>query len=148
PVVADIGFPPDLLDSQLWLMERADAAARLPSRRADTHKRATGVVLVVAGSRAMTGAPALVARAAYRAGAGLVTVAVPEDILPVVEGLSPECTFLPLPQTEDGTVSESAWPILEERLEGFDTVAVGPGLTTDESTSVLVRRLVAQSPTP
>lgn len=146
--VADIGFPPDLVSSDLWLVEREDVAALVPRRGPESHKRAAGVVLVLAGSRSMTGAAALAAAAAYRAGAGLVTLAVPEGILPVVEQAVTEATFLPLPQTEAGAVSLEAWPILEERLTDVDSAAVGPGLGTEPSTVELVRRLVAQSPAP
>jgi NAD(P)H-hydrate epimerase len=146
--VADIGFPPDLVRSDLWLMEAEDAAGLLPSRSPESHKRASGVVLVVAGSRSMTGAAALTAGAAYRAGAGLVTLAVPEGILPVVEAAVAEAIFLPLPETADGTVAEEAWPVLLPRLAGVQAVAVGPGLTTNPSTSELVRRMVADSPVP
>ena len=62
--VADIGFPPELVRADAFLMEPADVAAVLPERDIDTHKRATGVLIVVAGSRDMTGAAHLVAEAA------------------------------------------------------------------------------------
>jgi NAD(P)H-hydrate epimerase len=146
--VADIGFPPDLVRSDVWLMEAADAAALVPTRPEEAHKRSTGTVLLVAGSRAMTGAAILATRAAYRAGAGLVTLALPESIVPVVQAALPEPVFLPVPQTEGGAISEDAWPALEERLEGVRAVAIGPGLSTDPSTGALVRRLVAESPVP
>ena len=146
--VADIGFPPDLVRSELWWVEAEDAAGLVPRREPESHKRASGVVLVVAGSRSMTGAAALAARAAYRAGAGLVTVAVPEGVLPVVQAAAPEATFLPLPQTEMGTVAEEAAGAILERLEDVHAMALGPGLTTHPSTVELVRRLVAESPVP
>ena len=146
--IADIGFPADLVHSDLWLVEPDDAAALIEPRAAESHKRASGVVLVVAGSRAMTGAAALTAVSAYRAGAGLVTLAVPEGILPVIQGLVTETTFLPLPETDGGSASAEAWPLLAERLEDADAAAVGPGLSTDPSTVELVRRLVAESPVP
>jgi hydroxyethylthiazole kinase-like uncharacterized protein yjeF len=146
--VADIGFPPDLVRSDLWLVERQDAAALLRRREPESHKRASGVVLVVAGSRTMAGAAVLAASSAYRAGAGLVTLAVPEGILPVVESAITESTFLPLPETSAGTVSREAWPVLQDRMEGVDAAAVGPGLSTDPDTAEMVRRLVAESPVP
>jgi NAD(P)H-hydrate epimerase len=148
PLVADIGFPPDLVSPQQWLMERADASAMVPTRPMEGHKRTSGVVLVVAGSRGMTGAAGLVAVAAYRAGAGLVTVAAPEEILPPVQALVPEATFLPLPGTEQGTVAEEAWTALVERLDAVNVVAVGPGMTTQPETAALVRRLVRECPVP
>jgi hydroxyethylthiazole kinase-like uncharacterized protein yjeF len=146
--VADIGFPPDLVRTDLWLAERGDVARLLKPRDPESHKRAAGAVLVLAGSRAMTGAAVLTATAAYRAGAGLVTLAVPEGILPVVEGAIAEATFLPLPETEEGSVSEEAWPVIRKRLGEVQSGAVGPGLTTEPSTVELVRRVVAESPVP
>jgi ADP-dependent NAD(P)H-hydrate dehydratase / NAD(P)H-hydrate epimerase len=146
--VADIGFPPELVRSDLSLVEAADVATLLGPREPDTTKRRVGVVLVLAGSRTMTGAAVLAARAATRAGAGLVTLAVPQGILPVVEAGLVEGTFLALPETEAGTVSEEAWPVLEERLAGVTAAAVGPGLTTSPATSQLVRRFVRECPIP
>jgi ADP-dependent NAD(P)H-hydrate dehydratase / NAD(P)H-hydrate epimerase len=146
--VADIGFPPDLLRGEVHLTEPADVAALLVPRPPETHKRATGVVLVVAGSRRMTGAPLLVAEGAYRSGAGLVTMAVPESALPVVQAGMAEATFLPLAEGPAGSVAERAWDVLATRLEVFDAVALGPGLSTDEETPAFVRRLVAESPVP
>jgi hydroxyethylthiazole kinase-like uncharacterized protein yjeF len=84
--VEPIGFPQDLIHSDLVLVEAEDVAAMLPPREADTHKRSAGYAVVVGGSRLMTGAVALAGAAAYRAGAGLVAVAVPEGILPVTQG--------------------------------------------------------------
>jgi NAD(P)H-hydrate epimerase len=146
--VADIGFPPDLLGSDLALVEASDVAGWLGQRGAESHKRESGYVLVLAGSGAMTGAAILAASSAYRAGAGLVTLAVPDGILRVVEGALTEATFLPLPETKDGTVSEEAWPILRERLDGVGAAALGPGLTTDPSTVALIRRVVREAPVP
>jgi hydroxyethylthiazole kinase-like uncharacterized protein yjeF len=146
--VADIGFPPELLTSDLWLLEPRDVRAVLPSREPESHKRLSGVVLVVAGSRRMTGAPRLVAEGAYRAGAGLVTVAVPEGVLPAVQASLAEATYLPLPEGPAGSTSETAWEALEDRLTSVGAVAVGPGLSTDEETPALVRRLVRESPVP
>jgi ADP-dependent NAD(P)H-hydrate dehydratase / NAD(P)H-hydrate epimerase len=145
--VADIGFPEDLVMSDLSMVEAQDVAGLLPRRPPESHKR-DAVVMVLAGSRAMTGAPVLAATAAYRAGAGLVTLAVPEGILTVVQEGIAEATFLPLRETEEGTIDERAWELFRERLEEVDAVAVGPGLTTNPSTVELVRNLVAESPVP
>lgn len=146
--VADIGFPPDLLRSDLVLVEADDVAARLPRRDPAGHKRSGGVVLVVSGSRRMTGAPQLVAESAYRAGAGLVTVAVPEGILGVVQAGMAEATFLPLPEGSEGSIAEEAWEALAGDLDRFDAVAIGPGLSTDGGTPMFVRRMLRESPVP
>ena len=135
--VADIGFPQDLLHADAYVMEPADVAAVLPERDIDTHKRATGVLVVVAGSRDMTGAAHLVAEAAGRIGAGLVQVAVPAGILPIVQSQLVETTFLALPETADGSVALAALGILLDRLEGADALAIGPGLSTNDETAEL-----------
>ena len=146
--VVDIGFPDDLMRPHAWLTEPSDVAAWLPSRDTDTHKRASGVLVVVAGSRGMTGAARLIAAAAGRIGAGLVTVASPEGAIPQIQAGLTEPTFLPLPETADGTVAEDgAAPVLE-RLEAADALAIGPGLTTDEGTLAFVRDVVRRSPVP
>lgn len=145
--VADIGFPPDLLGTDLWMTEAMDVAAVLPRRPPESHKR-QATVMVLAGSRTMTGAPVLAASGASRAGAGLVTLAVPEGILAVVQEGVTETIFLPLPQTESGSVHEEARSLVLERLRDAKALAVGPGLTTDPSTAELVRGLVAASPVP
>jgi NAD(P)H-hydrate epimerase len=145
--VADIGFPPALVTSDLWMVEGEDVAALLPRRPAESHKR-DAVVLILAGSRSMTGAPTLAGAAAYRAGAGLITLAVPEGILPVVQGTIQEATFLPLPQTSSGSAAEDAFGPVMERSANVQALAIGPGLSTDPSTGELVRRLVAESPIP
>ena len=146
--VADIGIPEDLLQSELSLVEAADVAAWLPRRAPDAHKRSTGVVLVVAGSRDMTGAAVLASTAAYRAGAGLVTLAAPQSAIAVARERLVEATFLQLDETSEGGAGASAWAALEKRLRAVDAVAVGPGLGRDASTAELVHRLVAESPVP
>jgi ADP-dependent NAD(P)H-hydrate dehydratase / NAD(P)H-hydrate epimerase len=146
--VVDIGFPDDLLRAQAWLTEPEDVAGWLPSRDSDTHKRASGVLVVVAGSRSMTGAPKLIAEAAGRIGTGLVTVAGPEGSMTAIQASLTEPTFLPLPETETGTVSEEAIEPLLERLGVADAVAIGPGLTTDRATAAFVREIVRRSPVP
>ncbi len=146
--VAGIGFPPELIRSDLHLVEEADVAALLPFRPVETHKRASGTVLVVGGSRVFTGAVCLAAEAAYRAGAGLVSVAVPEGILPVVQARLTEATYIALPQTADGTIAHAAGAVLAEHLERAHAVALGPGVTTNEQTASFVRTLVRTCPVP
>jgi ADP-dependent NAD(P)H-hydrate dehydratase / NAD(P)H-hydrate epimerase len=146
--VADIGFPQDLMRPDAFLVEPSDVAAVLPERSIDTHKRATGVLLVVAGSRGMTGAVRLIAEAAGRIGAGLIQVAVPRSILSVVQTELVETTFLPLDETSAGTIGAASLDIVLERLDGVDALAIGPGLSTDEETAGFVRELVRASPVP
>jgi NAD(P)H-hydrate epimerase len=145
--IVDIGVPEDVVASDLALVTQADVEAWLPSRSFDTHKRDAGYVAVIAGSRAMTGAPGLAAGAAYRAGAGLVALAVPETILPVVQPVVREAVFAPLPETSSGSIAGTS-DRLDEILGQADAVAIGPGLTTDERTGSFVRELVRTSSVP
>ncbi|HYZ11082.1 MAG TPA: NAD(P)H-hydrate dehydratase [Actinomycetota bacterium] len=143
--VADIGFPQELLVSEAWRVEADDVRAWWPVRDPDTSKRRSGVVMVIGGSRRMTGAPRLMAEAALRAGAGLVTVAVPEGILAPVQAGLLEPTFVPLAEGSTGSLSEAAWDVVADRLQGFDAVAIGPGLSTEGETPSFVRRLVREA---
>jgi NAD(P)H-hydrate epimerase len=106
------------------------------------------VVMVVAGSADMSGAAALASSAAYRAGAGIVTLASTPRVLDVVRQRVPEATLLPLPETNGGSVDATGWDQLAERLAQADAVAVGPGLGRHPSTRELIRRVVRESPAP
>jgi len=146
--VVDIGFPDDLVRAEAFLVEPDDVHAVLPGRDVDTHKRASGVVLVVAGSREMPGAARLISRAAGRVGAGLVTVAVPASALSVVAAGLTEATFRTLPETDAGTTAPEALPLILEAAERADAIALGPGLSTHPETAGLVRDLVREAPIP
>jgi NAD(P)H-hydrate epimerase len=146
--VVDIGFADDLMPHDAGLIEAADVASVVPTRVIDGHKRRSGVLLVVAGSRRMTGAPALIARAAARMGAGLVTVAAPEEVLRALQAQLAEAVFLPLPQTSDGSVSRDALDPALAAAAAADAVAIGPGLGRDPDTEAFVRDLVSRCPVP
>jgi NAD(P)H-hydrate epimerase len=145
--VADIGFPEDLVRSDLGLVEADDVVSWLPRREPETHKRAAGYAVVIGGSRTMTGAVGLMAGGAYRAGAGLVGAAVPASILPVVQGAIREAVFAPLPETDAGTAAGPG-ERLKAMLGEARAVALGPGMTTDARTAEWVRQLVRASKIP
>ncbi|MEX0834356.1 MAG: NAD(P)H-hydrate dehydratase [Actinomycetota bacterium] len=144
--VADIGIPPDMVASDLLLVEASDVSMILPVREPDTNKRATGVVMVIGGSRDMTGAVCLVAEAAFRTGAGLVTIAAPEGIVPVIQERVAEATYLPLPETPEGTVAADAFKIVWDRMGEFDAFALGPGLSRNGETAEFARGVAAAVP--
>ena len=103
---------------------------------------------MVAGSRAMTGAARLVARAAMRAGAGYVVVALPASILPVVQASLTEAVFLPLPETDAGSIAPEAVDAVVSAAGDAHAVAIGPGLTRHPATASFVREVVRISPVP
>jgi hydroxyethylthiazole kinase-like uncharacterized protein yjeF len=146
--VADIGFDEARIPRSLGLTEPADVAGVLPEREADAHKRASGTLVIVAGSRRMTGAVRLIARASARIGAGYVIVAAPASIIPVVQTELTEAVFLPLPETGEGSVAPEAIEPVLRALDRADALAVGPGLSTEPATQGFVRALVGASPVP
>lgn len=115
-----------------------------PRRSLDAHKGSVGTVLVVAGSRGMAGAAALVADAALRSGAGLVTVAAPDQAERVIAVKTTCATTAPLPETERGTLAAAALEPLLELVPTRDALAIGPGLSRHPETVGLVRALVAE----
>jgi ADP-dependent NAD(P)H-hydrate dehydratase / NAD(P)H-hydrate epimerase len=145
-VVVDIGFPSDLVASDLGMLEIDDVARLAAPRTIDANKRSTGVVIVVAGSRDMPGAAVLATRAAYRAGAGLVTLASVPAAIEVAQRSVVEATYLRLPEARDGGIAASAWPALAERLGSVHAVALGPGLGRGDETASFVHALTRASP--
>lgn len=147
--VVDIGFPETLIESPCAILTEAmDVAALLPHRVADGHKRRSGSVLVAAGSRSMPGAAALIAQAAYRAGAGLVTVATAESAIPAIAQHVAEAVFIALPETDQGDVRADGLKVLWERLGAFGSFAIGPGLGRSEDAAAFARDLAAAAPAP
>ncbi len=120
----------------------------LPVRAADAHKGDCGRVLVVAGSRGMSGAACLAATAALRGGAGLVTVAVPEGIVPIVAVYEPSYLTLALPEDSCGRIRTGAMAALNEALSSQSAVAIGPGLGQSAGLLDLVGELYSSSPLP
>ncbi|MBM7854882.1 NAD(P)H-hydrate epimerase [Desulfohalotomaculum tongense] len=148
--VVDISLPKQLLyDEKIkrWLLDAGLVKKRLPRRKPDAHKGDFGRVMVLAGSTGMEGAAVLTATACLRAGAGLVTLAVPEKIHHTVAGLVPEVMTLPLPSVE-GALSVKSLDTILEKLENVDVLAVGPGLSRHGETVQLVHQLLPQVKIP
>jgi NAD(P)H-hydrate epimerase len=124
-----------------WLIEPADVARHFGHRPRDAHKGTYGHLLIVGGSLGKTGATALAARAAMRAGAGLVTVATAASQQPIVAGLLLEAMTEPLVETAAGSVALKARERALELAGARDAVAVGPGLGLDAETQELARGL-------
>ena len=141
--VADIGLAEDLAaDVDVELMTAAWAGKLLPRRPLAAHKGTFGRTLVVAGSRNYVGAAHLAAMGAYRVGAGLVTLAVPESLCGPLATAAPEPTYLPLPETWPGTVSPDAAPVLLQAVAGYDALLIGCGLGVSTATRRLVEAVL------
>jgi NAD(P)H-hydrate epimerase len=119
-------------------------------RAADAHKGSYGHLLLVAGSVGKTGAAILAGQAALRSGAGLVTIATPEPVLPLIASLQPEYMTEPLAATEAGSVAKSAFApgAFGSTLRDKEVLAVGPGLGQHPETEEFVRLAVGELDVP
>jgi len=121
---------------------------RLPQRPTDAHKGTFGRVLIIAGSSGMSGAACLSATAALRAGAGLVTVAVPQAIQAIVASFEPSYTTAALPCGDGGLLSGRSVRTAVDLLADRDVVGVGPGLGSSNIVRKLVRGLISEATVP
>jgi NAD(P)H-hydrate epimerase len=114
----------------------------LHRRDRQAHKGDFGHCLVIAGSSGKTGAAALSANSAVRAGSGLVTLAVAESLHGILEIKTTEVMTVPLPDSNSGYLTGSAFPAIEKLLQGKDALALGPGLGRHSGTTALVQKIV------
>ena len=128
------------------MIEIVSKLPTLPPRLPESNKGNFGRILIVAGSRGMSGAAILCASAALRAGAGLVKVAVPAEILPIVAAGNPCYMTAPLPQDAEGRVAPSALAMLLKWSETQDVIALGPGLDRSANLTTLILDLVEKIP--
>ena len=143
-IVADIGNPPQLVESDQYKLNLIDPQ-ELPRRAADGNKGTYGKVLIIGGSRGKSGAAAMAGQAALRSGAGLVTVATAAGILPVIAETMPELMTEALAETSEGTIANQS---ISNLVEGKTVLGIGPGLTTYPETSAFVRRVVEECRIP
>ena len=122
--------------------ELRDGAVTLPRRHPNTHKGDYGKILIIGGAVGYTGAPTLCARAAVRAGAGLVYLGVPAPIYEITAVKNDEAMPFPLPADADGGVSPEAVDAVLDRLKGCDVCALGPGMGKGEGTAAIVRAVL------
>ncbi|HXN53312.1 MAG TPA: NAD(P)H-hydrate dehydratase [Candidatus Acidoferrum sp.] len=152
--VANIGSPPSLVEEigrgPLRWVEPQEFAQLPLVRTFDSHKGLYGHALVVAGSLGKSGAAIMAGYAALRAGAGLVTVATPEVVLPIVASAHPEIMTEPLTATSDGTAAMQN--LEQQRLvrieENKNVLALGPGLGLHPETQDFIRKVVLQTEIP
>lgn len=150
--IKDIGFPKELFESdniKVNLVQREDVLSLLPERPRYSHKGTYGHVLLIAGSRGKTGAAFMAAKACLRAGAGLVTIGVPESLVDTFQSRVTEEMILPLIDKGNGTISFKSADLILEFLKKSGTVlAIGPGISTSPDISKLVSLLVTKSKVP
>ena len=134
-IVADIGIPDYMVrDVKIELLTENRAKDTLPLRPLNANKGTFGKVLAVAGSANYTGAAYLACSGAMRAGAGLVTMAIPVNLQPVLACKLNEVTYLPLPESDRAVVSGEASTIVLSSLNGYTALLIGCGLGQHDMT--------------
>jgi hydroxyethylthiazole kinase-like uncharacterized protein yjeF len=144
-VVASIGTPEDAVVSatKLHWAGTAKSIAETP-RDANGNKGKFGHVLLIGGAFGKAGAPSMASLAAMRTGAGLVTAAVPREIVSTVAAVAPELMLMPLATEGSGGLEMEMLgeASLKKMLKGISVVALGPGLGEEGSTPEFVRAFV------
>jgi len=142
--VVDIGLPDDMASFNDLKTEVADedsVSALLPERALDSHKGTFGTALIAAGSINYTGAALLAGEAAYRVGAGLVTMAIPASLHGTLAGRFPEATWVLLPH-EMGVIASNAAEVLAKNFERASALLIGPGFGMENSTRDFIENLL------
>lgn len=142
--VADIGIPESLTDvesaPEVWTPD--EYADLVPLPQPDAHKNSRGRLLIVAGSRRFPGAAVLAARAAMRAGAGYVTLAVPDAVLATVQCHVSAAPVVGLPSGRTGSLSTAAGQAVLGMAHDYDAVVLGPGITLTDGAVATARKVI------
>ena len=149
--IDDIGLPADLLSDEIHqtLIDDELALTFLPNRAKDAHKGTCGKILIIAGSRGMTGAATLAAMSAMKVGAGLVTLAVPESLNSIYEVKLTEVITAPLIEVKQGIIGgDKAAEKILDLANKADAILIGPGLGRENETLSLVKKIVEEVDKP
>jgi NAD(P)H-hydrate epimerase len=125
-------------------MQTIKTVPKLKPRKPDAHKGDFGKVCIIGGCLGFSGAPALAGRSALRAGAGLVRVAVPKGILPIVASIEPSFTTIPLSEDSAGRISEKAVNTILNAVGDNDVFAFGPGIGVSNDLQSILETLLGQ----
>lgn len=149
-VCADISIPDYIINSQditINTIDKALAKKLMPKRKTNSHKGDYGKILIVAGSRGLTGAAAMAANAALKSGAGLISVATPYEVNDILEVKLTEPMTIPLASV-DGHLGYECTRRLCEIINDFDVCLFGPGLGRSEDITNILKELLKASKIP
>jgi len=127
-----------------FLVNALDVRRVLPRRPLDAHKYSVGKILILAGSRGLTGAAAMTSVAAMRAGAGAVILCTPQSVYPILARKLTEVMVDPMPETPEGSLSLEAYQAARKHFKWADVLIVGPGLSRTDETKALVWKIVGE----
>lgn len=149
-IPVDIGIPDEVMGRvcSYTFMDETTARSLVRTRDRCGHKGDYGHCLLVAGSTGKTGAASLSANSAVRSGAGLVTLAVPASLNPILEVKTTEAMTLPLDDAGKGFLGDKNGDAILGSLTGKDAMAIGPGISRDPETVLLIQKLLRESALP
>jgi len=149
--LVDISIPRYLVDEEdidVEILELEELKNVLIPRRGDSHKGNFGHILVIAGSTGKTGAASMASEAALRSGAGLVTLAIPETLNPIMEMKLTEVMTEPIPDEGRGFFGKASMDKLLSLCQGKDLMLLGPGIGTHTETVKVVEEMIASFQKP
>ncbi len=149
--VADIGIPSEVIEKEnisVRLLNKGSLPDMPGRREPAAHKGDYGHLLVVAGSPGKVGAAVMTAKSALRTGAGLVSVAAPNSLVPIIQQQVFEAMCIPSAESIDGTIGIGAENELLKAAAKMNACAIGPGLSTHYETVRMVRSLLQQITVP
>jgi NAD(P)H-hydrate epimerase len=149
--VADIGIPSEVVDEEkilVTLLDRGFAWGVISPRESGAHKGDFGHLMVIAGSPGKAGAAVMAARSALRTGAGLVSVATPNGLVPIIQSQLVEAMCVPSAESIEGTLGIGSEEELCRAAVGMTACTIGPGLSTHHETVQVVRNLIQRMTIP
>ncbi len=145
--VTHISFPPELYNRE-EIMTETTRPSILPERKRDGHKGTFGQVLFIAGAAGYYGAPHYSALSFLKAGGGYSRLATPRSVAPYIATGGKEIVFIPLEETAEGSISAGNMENILDMANRMDMVVIGPGLSLQEETGELVRKLAEKIEPP
>jgi hydroxyethylthiazole kinase-like uncharacterized protein yjeF len=147
--IVDIGIPSGLDEKiSLELITQKTACSLIPPRPLDAHKGTFGRLIVIGGSRNYVGAPILSCLGAYRIGTGLVALATPQSVYTIAAGQLNEATYVPLSETETGSISSVSVNQTRKILPQYTAMVIGCGLGKELETAHFVQELLLHQTIP
>ena len=149
--IADIGIPWGIInkmDINMHLIDRNMVAAMLPTRPNNSNKGDYGRILILTGSKGMTGAGCLAGHAALRAGAGLVYLGVPASLSHIYDCMMAETITCPLEDLGKGYISADSLERISDLMEKMTVVTIGPGLSVNDEIKKVVEFVISNAKVP